>query len=89
MFANKFLQKRNIFCGMPEKRKKRKKNIVNCLIGASKIVFLHKLQKILFFIKSLCVNIECPDVHTKFCSDFFLTFYNVFLDNGCIYFHFR
>jgi hypothetical protein len=52
--------------------KKTKKNVL-CVVVLEhqNLSFLHETQKISFFPKNLCANIECLDIHANICFKIF------------------
>jgi hypothetical protein len=70
-------RKKNIFCVLYKKRQ-----ICVWTYDYLRDIFLSFLpmpHKMLFFIKNLCGDIECPDLHAKFIFDFFWYFEIYFL----------
>jgi hypothetical protein len=60
MFAHKFLEKINFLC--PRK----KCQILMLFTAHAYFTVLPRPDKIFFFFKNLCRNIECLDLHVKF-----------------------
>jgi hypothetical protein len=68
MFIHKFSERKNIFCVL---YKKEKFIYEHMTIYGTYFCLLPMPHKILFFVKNLCGDIECPDLHAKFIFDFF------------------